>query len=184
MLIYLDIEHIFVKNKEDFSKINKLILPGIGSFDTAMKYLNERGFVNEIRNFVLNSNNFLFGICLGMQILGNISEEGLSEGLKLIDYNVKSLNKHTTNNIPHMGWSEVIKFNFNYRNETYDKFYFVHSYFVPLSTNDSNYATIMICDYGFKYSAAIKKNNIYGFQFHPEKSHKFGMELFKFMDRL
>jgi glutamine amidotransferase len=83
-----------------------------------------------------------------------------------------------------MGWSEVIKFNFNYRNETYDKFYFVHSYFVPLSTNDSNYETIMICDYGFKYSAAIKKNNIYGFQFHPEKSHKFGMELFKFMDRL
>ncbi len=184
MLDYLDIDHIFVKNKNDFLKINKLILPGIGSFDTAMKYLNERDFINEIKHFVSNSNNYLIGICLGMQILGNKSEEGFNEGLKLIDFNVLSLKNHTINNVPHMGWSEVSKNNFEYKKDSIDKFYFVHSYFVPLTIENSKYETIMICDYGIKYSAAIKRNNIFGFQFHPEKSHKFGMDLFKFLAKL
>jgi len=184
MLDYLDIEHIFVKNKNDFLKINKLILPGIGSFDIAMKYLNERDFIYEIKHFVSNSNNYLIGICLGMQILGNKSEEGFNEGLKLIDFNVLSLKNHTINNVPHMGWSEVSKNNFEYKKDSLDKFYFVHSYFVPLTIENSKYETIMICDYGIKYSAAIKRNNIFGFQFHPEKSHKFGMDLFKFLAKL
>lgn len=184
MLNYLNIDHIFVSKQEDFTKINKLILPGIGSFDVAMQYLTSKGFVESIRKFVQNPTNYLFGICLGMQLLGNRSEEGQIPGLKLIDFDVKFLKSFTTKNVPHMGWSEIYKNQINYRNDLFDKYYFVHSFFVPLSTSESNYKTIMICDYDFRFSAAVKKDNIYGFQFHPEKSHQYGMNLFKYMDGL
>ncbi len=184
MLQYLNIDYIFVKDKLDFLKINKLIIPGIGSFDAAMMYLNQKEFVKEIYNFSLNENNFIFGICLGMQLLGKKSNEGSLSGLKLINFEVKSLASFTYKNIPHMGWSEVIKNNFDYRPMLNDRYYFVHSYFVPIPETNEEYESIMICNYGFKFSAAIRKNNIYGFQFHPEKSHEYGMELFKFIDKL
>jgi glutamine amidotransferase len=184
MLNFLNIEHIFVNKKEDFSKVSKLILPGIGSFDVAIKYLSSKFFFEEISSFVLNPKNYLFGICLGMQLLGKRSEEGNLPGLGLVDFDVKSLKSFTTNNVPHMGWSAINKNNFNYRKEALDKYYFVHSYFVPITNNQANYESIMTCDYGLKFSAAIKKNNIYGFQFHPEKSHEFGMNLFKYLNDL
>jgi len=184
MLNFLNINHIFVSNTDDFKKVDKLILPGIGSFDVAMQYLSNKGFIDSIQKFVSNPKNFLFGICLGMQLLGNSSEEGKIPGLKLINFDVKSLKTQTNKNVPHMGWSEITKHHFNFRNDVADKFYFVHSFYVPISTNDSSYQTIMVCDYGFQYSAAVRKDNIYGFQFHPEKSHQYGMNLFKFMESL
>jgi imidazole glycerol-phosphate synthase subunit HisH len=184
MLNYLNIDHIFVSKQEDFSNINKLILPGVGSFDVAMKYLTSKGFVSQIKNFIQNPKNFLFGICLGMQLLGNKSEEGNHSGLGLIDFDVKSLKYFTNYNVPHMGWSEINKQMFDFRINSFDKYYFVHSYFVPLSNNTSDFESIMICDYGFKFSAGIRKKNIYGFQFHPEKSHEFGMHLFRYLYNL
>jgi glutamine amidotransferase len=184
MLNHLNLEYIFVSSDEDFSRVSKLILPGIGSFDVAMQYLISKGFISHIKNFVLNPKNFLIGICLGMQLLGNKSEEGKLLGLGLIDFDVESLKSYTNNNIPHMGWSEITKQGIDFRTNNFDKYYFVHSYFVPLSNIQSNYDSIMICDYGFKFSAGIRKNNIFGFQFHPEKSHEFGMHLFNYLSKL
>lgn len=108
MLQYLNIDYIFVKDKLDFLKINKLIIPGIGSFDAAMMYLNQKEFVKEIYNFSLNENNFIFGICLGMQLLGKKSNEGSLSGLKLINFEVKSLASFTYKNIPHIDRKSVV----------------------------------------------------------------------------
>ena len=183
MLDYLDIPYIFVKKKLDFDKVSKLILPGVGSFDYAMKKLHEIDFVYSIKLFALQK-KIIIGICLGMQLLGSKSEEGIESGLNLIDFEVKSLLNYTDLNVPHMGWSNVDKSEIYFKNLPIDKFYFVHSYFVPESIDPSNYETILTCNYGFKFSAGIKKDNIYGFQFHPEKSHKFGMNLFKYIEKL
>ncbi len=183
MLDYLNISYVFVREKSDFNKTTKLILPGVGSFDFAMKKLYEKEFINSIISFA-NENKILIGICLGMQLLGNRSEEGIELGLKLIDFDVKSLKDKTTLNVPNMGWSEVSKNPIYFDTTVKDKYYFVHSFYVPESTNSEKYETIMKCNYGFNFSAAIKKNNIYGFQFHPEKSHKYGMNLFNYIDKL
>ncbi len=184
MLSYLNIEHIFVKNNNDFKLINKLILPGIGSFDIAMEKLNEKDFINPIKIFAQDKSKFLIGICLGMQLLGNESEEGIMNGLSLVDFKVHSLKNKTSFNVPNMGWGYITEAKSIYSPEVTKKFYFVHSYYVPISNINSDYETIMIFDYGFQFSAGIKKNNIFGFQFHPEKSHKYGMALFNYLDGL
>jgi glutamine amidotransferase len=183
MLDYLDIPYIFVNKKLDFDKVSKLIIPGVGSFDYAMKKLHEIDFVNSIKLFALQK-KIIIGICLGMQLLGSKSEEGIESGLNLIDFEVKSLLNYTDLNVPHMGWTNVEKSEIYFKNSPIDKFYFVHSYFVPESIDPYNYETILTCNYGFKFSAGIKKDNIYGFQFHPEKSHNFGMNLFKYIEKL
>jgi len=183
MLDFLDIPFKFIKDKNDVINVSKIILPGVGSFDYAMEKLKEKNFINLIHS-AYNNNLILVGICLGLQLLGNKSEEGHSEGLKLVDFNVKSLKTITSLTVPHMGWSQVEKNNFNYNTNSEDKFYFVHSYYVPVSTDTSKYESILISNYGINFSAGIKKNNIFGFQFHPEKSQKYGMGLFKYIENL
>jgi len=163
--------------KEDFENADILLLPGVGAFKDAMRNLHEGGFVNELNQQVLKNKKPVIAICLGMQLLMETSEEGGSiQGLGWIPGNVTRFQMGKSLRIPHMGWNNlnVKKSNdlFNGVEENPD-FYFVHSYHINC---DEQYV-IASCDYGFDFIAAIKKDNIVAFQFHPEKSHKNGLRL-------
>ena len=159
----------------------KLILPGVGAFDTAISRIDEMGFREIILDLALIKKIPILGICLGMQLLLDNSEEGLLPGLGLIKgkaikfkYDLK-----TNLKIPHMGWNEVILNNSSSITDGFQndiKFYFVHSYYVKVE-KDIN--SIMKCNYGIEFDAAIQNNNIFGAQFHPEKSHRYGLHFFK-----
>lgn len=159
---------------------DKLILPGVGSFDTGMQKLNNSGLIDLVKDHALKEKKPLLGICLGMQMLGRKSEEGKEDGLSLIPFdNVKfNFMDDETLKIPHMGWdmtTTVAKSDQIVKDlELIQRYYFVHSYHAIC---DSEENVLMRCQYGYSFAAAVKKDNIYGFQFHPEKSHKFGMAL-------
>jgi imidazole glycerol-phosphate synthase subunit HisH len=165
----------------DISQAEKILLPGVGSFDTAMKRIHESGLYQELNRLVIEKKIPVLGICLGMQLLMEKSEEGLLPGFGWIEggaYNFKGRIKYTFK-VPHMGWNDVLICNKNQLTEGFadeTRFYFVHSYFVRVE-NESY--SLMKCNYGLDFDAAVCKENIYGAQFHPEKSHKFGMQLFK-----
>lgn len=163
------------------SKASKIILPGVGSFDSAMKKISSSELLNILNNKALIQKVPVLGICLGMQLLTNSSEEGIQPGLKWIDAETLAFKGRVNESlkIPHMGWNFVNFQNDNkilqeYQNDV--KFYFVHSYFVRVK-NESN--SLMSTNYGLNFDSAIVRENIFGVQFHPEKSHKFGMHFFK-----
>jgi glutamine amidotransferase len=161
---------------------SKLILPGVGAFDTGMNNIINMGLDAVLSDKVLTQKTPILGICLGMQLFANRSEEGSCEGLGWIDANiVKFDSKKLSENlkIPNMGWNTIeIKQNakivegFN----SEPRFYFVHSYHM---VNSDNLDIIASSNYGYNYSSVVQKNNIVGVQFHPEKSHKYGMQLLK-----
>ena len=160
----------------------KIILPGVGSFDQAMQQLNSSGLRDSIEKLVLDKKVPILGICIGMQMLANSSEEGKLPGLGWINGNVKKFDVSKKSNpdiIPHMGWNNVVSERENVlfngiENEM--RFYFLHSYyFDPFNNSD----VIGETDYGLKFASAINRNNIFGVQFHPEKSHRFGEQLLK-----
>lgn len=159
---------------------SKLILPGVGSFDWGMRSLQELGLVEAIREAVIEKKSQLLGICLGMQLITRSSEEGKESGLCLIDAEtVKfSFDKDSSLKIPHMGWNtvEINKDTPGLLKNMYEnpRFYFVHSYYVRCEDETDIMGTT---EYGIKFASAIHKGNIYGTQFHPEKSHKFGMKI-------
>ena len=160
---------------------SKLILPGVGAFDHAMQSLNNSGMRPGIEEMVLNQEIPLLGICVGMQMLATESEEGSLPGLNFIPGKVISFKNNSSSSSlpsPHMGWNDV-----NFVNklngigkdfETSSRFYFLHSYYYEVQNKEHISA---ISDYGFLFEAAINKKNIYGAQFHPEKSHKWGAKL-------
>lgn len=159
---------------------DKIILPGVGSFDMGMELLNNRGFTDAIKQNVINRGIPILGICLGMQLLGRKSEEGTGLGLSLIPFDTIRfrLNGENELKVPHMGWNYVTVCNFEsplLRNVGgRQRYYFVHTYHA-LCDNRSD--VLMESDYGYSFTAAVQKDNVYGTQFHPEKSHKFGMQL-------
>jgi imidazole glycerol-phosphate synthase subunit HisH len=163
---------------EEIQAADKLILPGVGSFDMGMDKLHESGLVEAIEKHAAIDEKPLLGICLGMQMLGRTSEEGKKAGLALIPFDNKRFNFNRRNDlkIPHMGWditTTVLKDDPIVQNlELIQRYYFVHSYHA-VCDNDEN--VMMRCEYGYSFAAAIKHKSIYGVQFHPEKSHKFGM---------
>lgn len=169
-----------VSDPLELSKFNRIILPGVGSFDHGITYLKEKGFFDKIKEFVIKKDNILLGICLGMQMLGLSSEEGSQEGLGLINFINKKFDFASNNSnfkIPHMGWNYV-KMHSNQLGEFLNpqKYYFVHSYHAVVQ--DSNNVLFMT-NYGYDFPSAVIRENIIGFQFHPEKSHLYGMELLK-----
>lgn len=158
-------------------KATHLILPGVGAFDVAMTRLEEHHLVTPIRTQVLEKKKPILGICLGMQLLGKHSQEGIKEGLSLLDFSCIKFPNHTLK-VPNMGWQEVTPVGHSLlTDELYEeaRYYFVHSYYVPF---DSSY-TVLSATYGLSYTAALNFENIYGTQFHPEKSHRYGMQILK-----
>lgn len=168
-----------ITNYTDAKSCEAIILPGVGSFDEAMKRIDQMG----IRTFLADfgaSGSPLLGICLGMQLLLNSSEEGNAIGLGIIPGTAKKLKPTDTSlKVPHMGWSEV-----SVKNphkglsglKSGDRFYFVHSYF---ASPDNKEMITLETNFGQTFASAIGKDNVLGVQFHPEKSHRFGLSFFK-----
>lgn len=162
-------------------RADKILLPGVGAFDMAVQQLKEKGFWNILKQLGQENKKVLFGICLGMQLLGKESEEGKEYGLDLIPFRSKRFqNRSPLFRVPHMGWDYIsVEQNQCLLAEGISKkprYYFVHSYYVVCEEPKD---ILMKCDYGTEFAAAVHKGNIYGTQFHPEKSHRFGMELLR-----
>jgi glutamine amidotransferase len=168
----------------DFSAIknaDKLILPGVGHFDKAMENITRHSLQGVIHEMALEKKKPFLGICLGMQLMCNSSDEGKSPGLKLVDAEVKKFNfpNNKELKIPHMGWNYIQpKKPSNILNglDQKSRFYFVHSYFVECAIDID---VLTETNYGNPFVSSFEQNNLIGVQFHPEKSHRFGMTLFK-----
>jgi imidazole glycerol-phosphate synthase subunit HisH len=171
-----------ISNKmEDISNAEKLILPGVGNFKEAMINLANLNLIPILNKKVLQDKTPILGICLGMQLMTSFSEEGNVDGLNWIKGKTTKFkfSNQPEIKIPHMGWNEINtakshKFNTDF--EIPSRFYFVHSYFVTCDdTNDILHQT----NYHGNFTSAFNKENIFGVQYHPEKSHVFGLKLMK-----
>ncbi len=158
---------------------DKLLLPGVGHFDHGMKMFNDSGLRDTVEKVVLDLKRPILGICLGAQMLGKGSEEGGSQGLGWIDMECRKLPSEVGVRVPHMGWSELIKTNQSllFGGLSDDaRFYFVHSYYMCCS-NESD--VIAKAKHGIEFSCAVQRSHIFGTQFHPEKSLRYGLALMK-----
>lgn len=169
-----------VKNVNELDMCKKIVLPGVGSFDSAMTKIRELAFDEALERICVREKRPVLGICLGMQILSRRSEEGKLSGLGLLEADVLKFNfkKENQLKIPHMGWNtiQVSQPNKLLRvSEPQSRFYFVHSYYVKL---DDSKNMIGSTQYGIEFCSAFQKDNLYGVQFHPEKSHRYGLQLF------
>lgn len=176
----LDIPTKIARTRQDLIGSEKLILPGVGSFDYAMAQLNASGMREKLDELVIEKKAPVIGICVGMQMMGNKSEEGKLDGLKWIDAEVlkfdESLIQHRTK-LPHMGWNDVIPIKEHPLFTGLEEdaiFYFLHSFYFKCNNPNDSIAT---SDYGIFFSSAVNHDNIYGIQFHPEKSHQYGEKL-------
>lgn len=173
---------IATADHDDIRNADKLILPGVGKFDYGMTRLQELGLADLLTDLVNNDKKVLLGICLGMQLLTEKSEEGSLPGLgffraRTVQFDSSKLG--TNQKIPHMGWNTVNPTAESMLLQTVDnelRYYFVHSYHVVCDNQDDVMATT---HYGYDFVSAIRKENIIGVQFHPEKSHLFGMAFMK-----
>ena len=162
---------------EDIEKAEKIILPGVGAFDSGIANLKKYGLWDVLNEQVLVKKRPILGICLGMQLICGGSEEGQMTGLNWIDASFKKFRLDSKLfKVPHMGWNYIeAQRDSKLLKDMYPKpkFYFVHSFYAVSKDNSS----LMKTEYGFKFDSAVEKDNILGVQFHPEKSHKFGMRL-------
>jgi glutamine amidotransferase len=169
---------IISSNKNDIVNADRIILPGVGNFDHGMKKLKLTNHIEVLNETVQHKKTPILGICLGAQLLCNQSEEGSSDGLGWIDADVVKFNFSPEKKlpIPNMGWCDtsVIRENELTTNLVSPRFYYVHSYHI-MCNNTNN--IFLESNYGYNFTAGIFNNNIYGVQFHPEKSHNFGLKL-------
>lgn len=179
MLKKTGFESVVSRDRSVIDAADKIILPGVGAFDAAMQSLQDLDLIDLLHQKAVVEKKTILGICLGMQILAASSDEGSLKGLGWIDAEVKKF-KSDNLKIPHMGWNIVhdVKQSplFANMHKPELRFYFVHSYY--FDCHDKN-AIIGETDYGIRFVSAVNKENIWGVQFHPEKSHKFGMQLLK-----
>lgn len=169
-----------ITSPDQINGIKKFILPGVGSFDHGMNGLLKGNWIKPLNEILNDESNKILGICLGMQLMCKSSEEGVLPGLGWLNADVKKLtfNEKDKFKIPHMGWNDLVVNRNSYffkKNQKY-RFYFVHSYHVICNDQD-NLTTYT--NYGLKITSSFEKKNIFGLQFHPEKSHSFGKELMK-----
>ncbi len=173
MLDYLGLDPKICENPNELNKSKYIFLPGVGTFDELVYNLKLKGFYSFLKNKENFAGSELIGICIGMHILFENSEEGNQLGLNLLNGKIKKFSD-INQKIPHMGWNNVEGDNF-FENCNQKKFYFAHSYHVVCEES----IIVAKCNYGKNIPVYIKKNNIHGIQFHPEKSHKNGMQLLK-----
>ena len=168
-------------NPRDIIKADKIILVGVGHFSKAMKNIKELNLLDTLNEVAIIKKKPVLGICLGMQLMANDSEEGNSEGLGWLDANVRKMQVDDTLRfkIPHTGWNKITQSKKSHLMKGIpesSEFYFVHSYHL-MSNETSN--ILNETEYCFKFTSAIEKNNIFGVQYHPEKSHDIGEVLLK-----
>lgn len=169
-----------VATPEAVRAAEKLILPGVGAFDWAMRRLNESGLRDAMEEKVVDGRTPVVGICVGMQMLANRSDEGDLEGLGWIEGDVRRFDDSAftqKTHLPHMGWNDVQPKNGDglFKNlESEARFYFLHSYYFAPKNPDH---AIAVTDYGGEYASSVRRENVYGVQFHPEKSHQWGIQL-------
>jgi len=181
-LKYLKYQAIISSKPEDILSSSALILPGVGSFSTGMKNLESCGLKTALNTAVLDNNIPILGICLGMQLFSGFSEEGNYRGLNWIQGKVKKFDNSIigqTLRIPHVGWNTIRTVNnspLTSHASPKDRFYFTHSYYMECK-NISNVSAYT--KYGVEFPSIVTKGNIMGTQFHPEKSHKYGIALIK-----
>ncbi len=180
MLSRIGIKSIISDKESEIKVADKLILPGVGSYDYGMEQLYKSGLINLLNEKVRIRKTPILGICLGAQMLTEGSDEGKLKGLgwikgKTINFDKSKL--ESNQKIPNMGWRDVTDYNlsklFNNMPEN-PRFYFVHSYHFCIENEEE---VIVKANYGYDFAAGIEKDNILGVQFHPEKSHKYGMKI-------
>lgn len=164
---------------EVIGKAEFLLLPGVGHFGTAMNYLKNEKLIKVLHQKVIVEKTPIIGICLGMQLFSKYSEEGNVKGLGWIDATTKLFRfKEKLTKVPHIGWNRIMenKLQSNYTEDQINhRYYFVHSYFVECQNQND---VISFSEYGgSKFCSSLKSQHIMGFQFHPEKSHKKGMNM-------
>jgi imidazole glycerol-phosphate synthase subunit HisH len=170
-----------ISDPSELGQVDRAILPGIGHFGSGMKLLKEGGWIDSILSFASVRQRPFLGICLGMQLLARQSEEGACAGLGLIEADVLYFDTNKMQNalpVPHMGWGKVERkgpSRLLSGAAEGSKYYFVHSLHMQVDEADDSVAGIT--SYGYPFVSAVEKGNIFGVQFHPEKSHVFGMDL-------
>lgn len=178
----LNIPHIIASSPDELKPASHIILPGVGAFDHAMQSIKNSGMLETLNELVLSDKIPVMGICVGMQVLADSSEEGNEAGLGWIKGEVKKIDssqfKHHTR-LPHMGWNDVKpmmeKGLFDAMKDD-ARFYFLHSYYFECENKDN---ILAVTEYGSEFACAVNLDNIYGVQFHPEKSHQYGIQLLK-----
>ena len=173
----VDVPVKIAKTAADLEGAEKLILPGVGHFDHAMNQLNNSGMREKLDDLVLNQKIPVIGICVGMQMMANNSDEGEVEGLKWIDATVKKFDEtkiHQVTRLPHMGWNDVKPVKDISLFQGLEKeaiFYFLHTYYFHCNQAQD---ILAVSEYGGEFASAAHHDNIFGIQCHPEKSHHYG----------
>jgi imidazole glycerol-phosphate synthase subunit HisH len=181
MLKKVGVQSEITSSPEVIEKASKIILPGVGAFDKAMENIHALDVLPILNRKVLQEKTPVLGICLGMQLLMEKSEEGSKPGLGWIPGDVRRFSFDQSDaklKIPHMGWNLTQATNQNgiFKDLMNARFYFVHAYYVTCAEENNVLATTQ---YGIRFTSAVQSGNIFGTQFHPEKSHKFGMQLLR-----
>jgi glutamine amidotransferase len=178
----LNIDVTFARSADELRNATHIILPGVGAFDHAMQRLEQSGMRTALDELVLDKRVPVVGVCVGMQMLADSSEEGSLPGLGWIKGRVKNFRTAMAGQeipLPHMGWNDVepVRDCRLFKGlETDSRFYFLHSYFFECEQERD---TAAVSSYGFQFACAVAHENINGVQFHPEKSHQFGTMLLK-----
>jgi glutamine amidotransferase len=176
----LGIPFVLASNADDLAMADRFILPGVGSFDQVVSELNSSGMRQPLESYVVGEGRPILGICVGMQLLSKRSDEGSLAGLGWIDAQIKRLDHSADGSIlslPHMGWNTALASRQDPLLEGIDLragFYFLHSYYFDCSQPSDQLATT---DYGREFTCIVRRGNIMGVQFHPEKSHRSGIQL-------
>lgn len=178
----LDIPATFARSADDLVNATHIVLPGVGAFDWAMERLNGSGMRGALDRLVLEEKRPVLGICVGMQMMARRSDEGTAAGLGWFDADVRRFDESRIQGktrLPHMGWNDVAPMSEQDLFNDLDggaRFYFLHSYyFAPHDPAD----VLATADYGDRFACAVRRGNVYGVQFHPEKSHGWGVQLLK-----